>query len=138
MCCSWSTRNGSALPSPPAGARYSMRARSPLVVPLQMRLARVLIDAKKPAEVPALVAAYRDACARHHRSAEDRGCAVIEEEAHAHELHAVILRRDELLVGADGRALLDAHHQRNARPIDVAVEQTDALAEMLERAGEVH
>ena len=46
-------------PSDPDGAKNMVRAlearRSPLVVPLQMRLARVLIDAKKPAEVPALV-----------------------------------------------------------------------------------
>ena len=46
-------------PSDPDGAKNMVRGlearRSPLVVPLQMRLARVLIDAKKPAEVPALV-----------------------------------------------------------------------------------
>src|SRR6185369_16452642 len=45
-------------PSDPDAARGMLRGlegrRSPLVVPLQIRLTRAMIDAKKPAEVPAL------------------------------------------------------------------------------------
>jgi tetratricopeptide (TPR) repeat protein len=45
-------------PSDPDAARGMMRGlegrRSPLVVPLQIRLTRAMIEAKKPAEVPAL------------------------------------------------------------------------------------
>ena len=45
-------------PTDPDSARGMMRGlegrRSPLVVPLQIRLARAMIEAKKPAEVPAL------------------------------------------------------------------------------------
>ena len=45
-------------PSDPDAARGMLRGlegrRSPLVVPLQIRLARAMIDAKKPAEVPAI------------------------------------------------------------------------------------
>lgn len=46
------------LPTDPEAARNLIRGlearRSPLVVPLQIRMARSLIEAKKPAEVPAL------------------------------------------------------------------------------------
>jgi TolA-binding protein len=46
-------------PSDPEAAKTMIRGletrRSPLVVPLQIRLARYLLDAKKPAEVPAIV-----------------------------------------------------------------------------------
>ena len=46
-------------PSDPEAAKTMIRGletrRSPLVLPLQLRLARYLIDAKKPAEVPAIV-----------------------------------------------------------------------------------
>ncbi len=45
-------------PSDPDAARGMLRGlegrRSPLVVPLQVRLARAMVEAKKPAEVPAL------------------------------------------------------------------------------------
>ena len=73
-----------------------------------------------------------------HRPAPDDGLIAVDQEAHAHQLHAVVCGRNQLFIGADRRALLDAHHQRNARPVDVAIEQADARAEMLERAGEVH
>jgi TolA-binding protein len=46
------------LPSDPEAAKNLLRGlesrRSPLVVPLQIRMARALIESKKPAEVPAL------------------------------------------------------------------------------------
>jgi len=46
------------LPSDPDAARGMMRGlegkRSPLVVPLQVRLTRAMVEAKKPAEIPAL------------------------------------------------------------------------------------
>jgi TolA-binding protein len=46
-------------PSDPEATKTMIRGletrRSPMVVPLQIRLARYLIDAKKPAEVPAIV-----------------------------------------------------------------------------------
>jgi TolA-binding protein len=46
-------------PSDPDGARTMVRAlesrRSPLVLPLQIRVVRMLVDTKKPAEVPQLV-----------------------------------------------------------------------------------
>jgi TolA-binding protein len=46
-------------PSEPETARNMIRGletrRSPMVVPLQLRLARVLIDTKRPAEVPAVI-----------------------------------------------------------------------------------
>ena len=38
---------------------------------------------------------------------------------------------------ADGRFLVNAHHQRNAWPVNVAIQQTDFRAEMLQRAGEI-
>ena len=42
-----------------------------------------------------------------------------------------------LLLRADGRTFVNAHHQRNARPVNVAIQQADLRAEMLQRAGEV-
>ena len=35
-------------------------------------------------------------------------------------------------VVADGRPLVHAHHQRNARAVDVAIQQADLRAEMLQ------
>ena len=32
---------------------------------------------------------------------------------------------------------MDAHHQRNARAVNIAIQQTDSRAEMLQRAGEI-
>jgi hypothetical protein len=55
----------------------------------------------------------------------------------AHHLHAMG-RRHQALGGADSRFVVDAHHQRNARPVNIAIQQTDFRAEMRERAGEVH
>src|ERR1051325_1134831 len=73
-----------------------------------------------------------------HWPAPDDWLIAIEQETHAHEFHAIILRRHELLVGTDRGTLPDAHHERNARAINCAIEQADALAQMLKRAGEVH
>ena len=33
---------------------------------------------------------------------------------------------------------MNTHHQRDARPVNVAIQQTDFRAEMFQRAGEIH
>ena len=65
------------------------------------------------------------------------GWSSLEQQADAHHLHAVRDGRNEAFVGADGRLFMDAHHQRNARPVNVAVQQADFRAEMRQRAGEI-
>ena len=73
-----------------------------------------------------------------HRPAPDDGLIVVQKKADAHQLHAVADGRNHFFIHADFRAALHAHHQRNARAVDVAIEQADFRAEMRERAGEVH
>ena len=50
----------------------------------------------------------------------------------------MIYGRHHLFFRRDGRALPDAHHQRNARAVDVAIEQADLRAEMPQRAREIY
>ena len=45
---------------------------------------------------------------------------------------------DEFFVWADGRAFVDTHHERDARAVDIAIQQADADTEIGERTGEVH
>ena len=64
------------------------------------------------------------------------GSFVVEEEADRHQLQAVLHRRDDHLVDRD-RLLVDAEDVRDRVPVDVGVEDADALAELRERDGEV-
>ena len=72
-----------------------------------------------------------------HGAAPDDGVVALDEEAHGHEFDAVVLGRDELFVFADGGFFVDAHHERDAGAVDVAVEQADAGAKLFEGAGEI-
>ena len=74
---------------------------------------------------------------RDHRPAPDHRLVVRDQQPDAHHFHAVIGRRHEALGLVDGRFFVNAHHQRNARPVNVAIQQTDFRAEMRERAGEI-
>src|SRR5436190_13244166 len=49
-----------------------------------------------------------------------------------------MLRRDQLLIGADSWLIANPHHQWNARAINIAIQQTNARAEMPQGTGEVH
>ena len=65
------------------------------------------------------------------------GWSSVQQQPDAHHFHAVIGRRHEALGGVDGRAFVNAHHQRNARPVNVAIQQADFRAEMFQRAGQI-
>ena len=58
-----------------------------------------------------------------HRAAPDDRLITFDQKSHAHQLHAMILRRDHLFLLADNGALVDTHHQRNAGTVDVAIQQ---------------
>ena len=68
---------------------------------------------------------------QHRPSPDDRGI-VLGEKSDRHHLHAVLLRRNDLLaVGRQLRA--DSQHLRNVRTVDVAVQEADAAAALCER-----
>ena len=71
------------------------------------------------------------------RPAPHDGLAVRDEELDRDRLDAVALERRDLVVGAGLGLALDAHHQRDVRARDVAVEQADAGARLGEGHGEV-
>ena len=73
-----------------------------------------------------------------HRSAPDDRRIVVGQEAHRHDLHAVLLGRDDLLAVGRRAACLQAEHDRHVRPVDVAVENADAAAALRQRQREVH
>jgi len=70
-----------------------------------------------------------------HWPAQDQRLLRLDEEAHRQQLDAVGDKRQL------GRLLIDlagnAHHQRNARSVDVGIEQADGVALSMERQGEV-
>ena len=72
-----------------------------------------------------------------HRPAPNDRLIAFEKEPDAHQLHAVTGGRDELLLGADGQPLSDAHHQRDARPVNVAVHQAHLRSQSAQGAGEI-
>src|SRR6476661_3402074 len=53
-------------------------------------------------------------------------------------MDAIICRRHQFLVWTDGGLFVNAHHERNARSIDIAIEQTNAGAEMPQTTRDVH
>ena len=73
-----------------------------------------------------------------HRAAPDHGVVLTDEEVHAHELHAVLLGRDDLLLRGGLWALVGPDHPGNVRAVDVGVEQPDARPHLREPRGEVH
>ena len=72
-----------------------------------------------------------------HRPAPDHRLVVVQQQADAHHFHAVGHRRHQPFVGADGRPLIDAHHQRNARTVNIAIQQAHPGAEMPQGAGQI-
>src|ERR1051325_5458307 len=72
-----------------------------------------------------------------HRSAPNYRRVAFNQETHAHQMHAVVGGRDDFLVGADGRFFVDAHHERYARAVNIAIEQADARTEMTKPARDV-
>jgi hypothetical protein len=71
-----------------------------------------------------------------HRAAPHDRRVLLEEEADRHELEVAANRRDDHLVDSD-RFLVDAEHVRDRVAVDVTVEDTDLLAELGQRVGEV-
>ena len=47
-------------------------------------------------------------------------------------------RRDHFVVLTERRSFVHAHHQRNARPVNVAIEQPDSRSQMLQTTREVN
>jgi alkanesulfonate monooxygenase SsuD/methylene tetrahydromethanopterin reductase-like flavin-dependent oxidoreductase (luciferase family) len=92
----WRIEHARIAPVPPLPLEVWIGAAAPRAVDRAARLGDAFLIGPEatPAEVPALVAAYRDACARHHRSAD-----------------RIAVRRD-IHVGAD-----DADADRVAGPI---------------------
>ena len=72
-----------------------------------------------------------------HRPAPDDGGVLLHEEADRHDLHAVVLERQDLAVGRDLRAAADVEHARDRVAPDVGVEDADLLALRRERHREV-
>ena len=70
-----------------------------------------------------------------HGAAPDDRLLVFQQETHAHEFDAVILRRDEFFVGAEAGPLADAHHQGNAGAVDIAVKKAGFEAKPGQSAG---
>jgi hypothetical protein len=70
------------------------------------------------------------------RPAPDRWRIPLHHEADAHELHAVRLERNDALV-LHRRRLIDPHHARDVRPVDVGVHEADARTGSGERDGDV-
>ena len=73
-----------------------------------------------------------------HRSAPDNRLVAVQQKTHAHEFHAMIGRRHHFLLLADGRALLDSHHQRDAWSIDVTIQQTDTSTELIQGTRQIN
>ena len=71
-----------------------------------------------------------------HRAAPHHRLVAVEEEADRHELQAVLDRWDDHLVDRD-RLLVDVQDVRDRVPVDVGVEDADALAQLRERDAEV-
>ena len=73
-----------------------------------------------------------------HRAAPDHRLVRVDEEADRDHLHAERGERaDALAVLAGGPRAEEAHHQRDARAVDVGVEQADLRAELRERDRDV-
>ena len=72
-----------------------------------------------------------------HRPAPDDGGVLLDEEADRHDLHAVVLERQDLAVGRDLRAPADVEHARDRVAPDVGVEDADLLALGRERRRQV-
>src|SRR5262249_30745451 len=58
-------------------------------------------------------------------------------ESHRHDLDAVPLDRAKALLLVGFRLLVDAEHERHARPVDVGVHEADAALERRERERQV-
>ena len=75
---------------------------------------------------------------RDHRPAPDHRLVVRDQQPDAHHLDPVIRRWHQALRLVHGWTLMHPHHQGNARPVNVAIQQTDFCAEIRERAREIH
>src|SRR5262245_55694787 len=62
---------------------------------------------------------------------------IVDEKSNTHQPHTMGYGRNDPSVGVNSRAFIQSHHQRNARPINIAVEQPHCCTTSLERAGEV-
>lgn len=72
-----------------------------------------------------------------HRAAPDDGGIAIDEEPDTHQLDAMAGGWDEFFIFADGGTFSDAHHERDAGSVDIAIEQADPGTEVSEAACEV-
>src|SRR5260221_2911736 len=74
----------------------------------------------------------------HHRPAPDHRSVGIGDEAEGHGLDAMVLHRQDLLVGlVDDRRSVNAEHHLLRRTVDVGVEQADRIAEGPKSEGEI-
>src|SRR6185436_9515302 len=73
-----------------------------------------------------------------HRPAPNHRRIAFDQEAHAHQMDAVIRRRNEFFIRVNGGLFVNAHHERDAWAVDVTIEQADAGAEMPQTARDVH
>jgi hypothetical protein len=77
-------------------------------------------------------------CFLNHRPAPDHRLIVIQQKTNAHQLYAVAQKRNHLFIDAQGWPLFYPHHQRNARSINIAVQQTDTSAQQRQAACQIH
>ena len=66
--------------------------------------------------------------ARHHRPAQNRRRAVVEQKSHRHQLQSVLFDRQNAIFFRRHRLFARAEHERNTRAINVAIAETDARA----------
>ena len=57
-----------------------------------------------------------------HRTAPDDRVVLAEQKVHTHQLHPVLLWRDDLLVFGRGGAFVGVDHPRDVRAVDVCIE----------------
>src|SRR4030095_6425071 len=69
--------------------------------------------------------------ARNHRSAQNGRRSVVEQKSHRHETQSVLLNRNNLVFFRCRWALTRPEHERNARPVYVAITQTDTRTGLL-------
>jgi hypothetical protein len=72
-----------------------------------------------------------------HRATPDDRVVVTDQEVHAHQLHPVLLGRDDLVFLGGFGVFVRVEHPRDVRSVDVAVEEPDAGAQLGESGGEV-
>ena len=113
-----------------AGERDALRQRQ-----LRVAGARRQVDDQVVERAPFDVAEELLERLHHHRPAPDHRRVGLHDEAERHQLHAVLLQRQDAV--ADHPRLGDAEHHRHRGAVDVGVEQADAMAELRQRQREV-